>query len=152
MIIAWISGVPRNHILDGNYDEGEEERVDRASEILLESGLYVVDDPEFTTKSLVETIKDYAFNKGVQTVCFDYIANNGFVSKEISNETKVPQREDMVLLALTDRLKQVQRECGISLISAVQTNGTEDSMEYPTESCLAGGKSQVRKTDGTTIM
>ena len=152
MIIAWISGVPRNHILDGNYDEGEEERVDRASEILLESGLYVVDDPEFTTKSLVETIKDYAFNKGVQTVCFDYIANNGFVSKEISNETKVPQREDMVLLALTDRLKQVQRECGISLISAVQTNGTEDQMEYPTESCLAGGKSQVRKTDGTMIM
>ncbi len=152
MIIAWISGVPRSHIIDGRYEKGEEERVDRASQILLESGLYIVDDPEFTTKSLVETIKDYAFNKGVKTICYDYISNNGFVAKEISSETKVPQREDMVLLTLTDRLKQVQRECNVSLISAVQTNGQEDNMEFPTESCLAGGKSQVRKTDGTMIM
>lgn len=152
LIIAWISGVPRNHIIDGKYDEGEEERVDRANEILLESGLWIVDDPEFTTKSLTTTIKDYAFNKDVKTICYDYISNNGFVSKEISSETKVPQREDMVLLALTDRLKQVQRECGVSLISSVQTNGQEDNMEIPTESCLAGGKSQVRKTDGTMIM
>lgn len=152
IIIAWISGVPRNHIIDGKYDNGEEERVNRATEILLESELYIVDDPEFTTKSLVDIIKDYSINKGVQTICFDYIQNNGFVAKEISNETKVPQREDMVLLTLTDRLKQVQRECNVSLISAVQTNGNEDNVEVPNESCLAGGKSQVRKTDGTMIM
>ena len=152
MIIAWISGVPRNHIIDGQYDDGEEERVDKAGEILLNSELYIVDDPEFTTKSLTETIRDYAFNKSVKTVCFDYIQNNGFVAKELSSETKVPQREDMVLLALTDRLKQVQRECDIALISAVQTNGNEDNMENPNEACLAGGKSQVRKTDGTMIM
>lgn len=152
MIIAWISGVPRNHILDGSYVDDEEERVNKANDILLESNLYIIDDPAFTSKSLVDSIKDYVINKQVQTVCFDYISNNGFIAKEISNETKVPQREDMVLLSLTDRLKQVQRECGISLISAVQTNGTEDSMDYPTESCLAGGKSQVRKTDGTMIM
>lgn len=152
LIIAWISGVSRSHIIDGNYDIGEEERVNKANQILLESGLWIVDDPEFTTKSLVSTIKDYALNKKVQTVCFDYIQNNGFVAKELSSETKVPQREDMVLLALTDRLKQVQRECGVSFLSSVQTNGQEDNMEIPTEAVLAGGKSQVRKTDGTMVM
>ena len=152
IIVSWVSGVPRNHITDGLYEDGEEERVEYANKIVLESGMYIVDDPEFTTKSLTETIKHYAINKKIKTCCFDYIANNGFVSKEISKETNVPQREDMVLLALTDRLKQVQRDTGISLISSTQTNGTEDNTEYPTESCLAGGKSQVRKTNGTMIM
>lgn len=152
IIIAWISGVPRSHIIDGKYEDGEEERVNIANDILLDSGLYIVDDPEFTTKSLVSTIKDYSLNKDVKTVCFDYIQNNGFVAKELSSETKVPQREDMVLLALTDRLKQVQRECRVSLLSSVQTNGQEDNMEFPTEAVLAGGKSQVRKTDGTMCM
>ena len=152
IIIAWISGVPRNHIIDGKYDDGEEDRVNRAAEILLESELYIVDDPQFTTRSLLTTIRDYAINKDIKTICFDYISDNGFVAKEISSETKVPQRQDMVLLTLTDRLKQVQRECGVSLISSVQTNGQEDNMEYPTEAVLAGGKSQVRKTDGTMCM
>ena len=152
IIIAWISGVPRNHIIDGKYEDGEEDRVNRAAEILIESELYIVDDPQFTTRSLLTTIKDYALNKNIKTICFDYISDNGFVAKEISSETKVPQRQDMVLLTLTDRLKQVQRECGVSLISSVQTNGQEDNMEYPTEAVLAGGKSQVRKTDGTMCM
>lgn len=152
MIIAWISGVSRSHILDGIYEGNEEERVDYANKVLLESKLYTVDDPEFTTKSLIENISDYVLNKGVKNVCFDYVQNNGFVAKEISSETKVPQREDMVLLTLTDRLKQIQRKYGIGLISSVQTNGNEDNYTYPNESCLAGGKSQVRKTDGTYIM
>lgn len=152
IIISWISGVKRDHILDGFYTIGEEERVDYAAKILSESELYIVDDPCFTTKSLVNTIREYSTLKQVKTVCFDYIQDNGYVSSEIANETKVPQRGDMVLLALTDRLKQVQRQCNIGLISAVQTNGQEDNMGFPTESCLAGSKAQIRKTDGTMIM
>lgn len=152
MIISWISGVSRSHIADGYYENDEEERVDYAIKVLLDSDLYIVDDPEFTTKSLVEVISDYALNKKVKNVCFDYVQNNGFVAKEISSETKVPQREDMVLLTLTDRLKQVQRKYGIGLITSCQTNGNEDNYTCPNESCLAGGKSQIRKTDGTYIL
>lgn len=152
MIIAWISKVPRGHIIKNTYEDGERERVLYANKVLAESGLYLVDDPEFTTKSLRDTIKYYVYNYGVETVCFDYIQNNGFVAKEISNETKVPQREDMVLLAMTDRLKQVQRECGVNLITAIQLNGKEEEMSSPNEGCLAGGRATVRKTDGTMIM
>lgn len=152
MIIAWISAVPRSHIINGKYEDGEEERVEYAAKILLESELYIVDDPEFTTKSLVDTIKDYTYNKNVVTVCFDYIQNNAVVAKQLAQDAGIPMREDIVLLQLTDRLKQVQRECGVSLISSVQTNGKEDELEVPTEAVLAGGKSQVRKTDGTLCM
>lgn len=152
IIIAWISGVERGKILDGKYTKDEEYRIDRAREILLESELYIVDDPSFTIDSLVSEIKDYVYNKQVKNVCFDYIQDNGIVSGKLANETKIPQRQDMVLLTLTDRLKQVQRECDINIITGCQTNNEEDTMPFPTESCLAGGKSQVRKTDGTMVM
>ena len=150
--IAWISGVERDHIIDGEYLEGEEDRVDYANEILSKSGLYFVDDPEFTCSSLEDTIRDYVYNKGCKTICFDYISDNNFVGKEIAQETKIPQRQDMILLELTARLKQVQRETGCCLISACQTNGNEDSMDYPTSACMAGGKAQERKTDGVLFM
>ena len=152
IIISWISGVKRDHILDGFYQGNEEQRVEYATKILQESKLYIIDDPYFTTRSLVNAIKEYSTLYQVKNVCFDYIQNNGYVASEIANMTKIPQREDMVLLALTDRLKQIQRQCGIGLISAVQTNGQEDSMNFPTESCLAGSKAQVRKTDGTMVI
>ena len=57
MFIAWISGVSRNKIMDGLYMNDEEERVDKAAQILAESGMYVVDDPEFTAKNLEEIIE-----------------------------------------------------------------------------------------------
>lgn len=150
--ISWISAVERSKIIDGEYTKEEEERIDYASKVLLDSKMYFVDDPEFTCTSLEETITDYVLNRGVETVCFDYISDNGFVGKEISKETKVPQRQDMILLELTARLKQVQRKTSCCLISSVQTNGTEDNMDYPTNSCMAGGKSQERKTDGVFVM
>lgn len=152
LIIAWISGVSRGKIRDGYYQGDEEERVDYADKVLAESKLYIVDDPLFTTKSLMNTIKEYANLKGVKAACFDYIQNNGVVASEIASESKIAQREDMILLALTDRLKQTQRICGIPILTGVQTNGQEDNMKYPTEACLAGAKAQVRKTDGTVIM
>ena len=153
MIIAWISKVPRSHIIKPYLlEEGEEERINYAAKVLKDSPLYIVDDPEFTTKSLRDTIKHYVYNYGVDTVCFDYIQNNGYVAKEISNETKVPQREDMVLLTMAERLKQIQRECGVALISAIQLNGKEEEMAYPNEGCLAGGRATARKTDGTMVM
>lgn len=152
IIIAWISGVNRSKILNGKYTKEEEKRIDRAGQILLESELYIVDDPSFTVDSLVSEIKDYVYNKQVKNVCFDYVQDNGIVSGRLANETKIPQRQDMVLLTLTDRLKQVQRECDINIITGCQTNNEEDKMPFPTEACLAGGKSQIRKTDGTMVM
>ena len=152
LIIAWISGVSRGKIKDGYYRGDEEERVERAAQILLDSKLYIVDDPCFTTTSIVSTIKEYKNIHGIKLACFDYIQNNGFVASEIAGETKIPQREDMVLLALTDRLKQVQRMCDIPVLTSVQTNGMEDTMKYPTEACLAGSKGQIRKTDATMVI
>ena len=152
IIISWISGVNRTHIINGKYEKNEESRVDYANEILQESGLYIVDDPEFTSKSIELTIKEYCIKYKIKSVCFDYIAETPSLDNEIAKETKVGQRGDQILLTFTEKLKQIQRSCGISFITSVQSNGTEDTIEYPTEAVLAGGKALARKTDGTMAM
>lgn len=152
MIIACISNVERRHIKRNEYVGDEEERVDKANEILLESGIYILDMPEFTVDSLSERIDEYSKMYNVKNVIFDYIQNNGFVAKEIQAKTKIPQREDMVLLQMTESLKQAQRRNHIGILSSVQTNGQEETMEIPTVSCIAGSKGLVRKLDGCIIM
>lgn len=152
MFISWISGVSRNKIMDGIYHGDEEERVDKARQILELSGIYVVDNPEFTAKTLEEIIEDYIINKNVKLVVFDYVQNQGYVANELAEESGIPMREDMVLLTLTDRLKQLSRKYNIPILTGTQLNGRELEMPYPTEACLAGGKSQVRKADCSMII
>ena len=152
MFISWISGVSRNKIMDGIYRGDEEERVDKARQILELSGIYVVDNPEFTAKTLEEIIEDYIINKNVKLVVFDYVQNQGYVANELAEESGIPMREDMVLLTLTDRLKQLSRKYNIPILTGTQLNGRELEMPYPTEACLAGGKSQVRKADCSMII
>jgi len=152
MFISWISGVSRNKIMDGIYHGDEEERVDKARQILELSGMYVVDNPEFTAKTLEEIIEDYIINKNVKLIVFDYVQNQGYVANELAEESGIPLREDMVLLTLTDRLKQLSRKYNIPILTGTQLNGRELEMSYPTEACLAGGKSQVRKADCSMII
>ena len=152
MFIAWISGVSRQKIMDGIYHGDEEERVDKACQILEQSGIYVVDDPEFTAKNLEEIIEDYILDKGVKLVVFDYVQNQGYVANELAEESGIPMREDMVLLTLTDRLKQISRKHNVPILTGTQLNGQEFNMPYPTEACLAGGKSQVRKADCSMVI
>lgn len=152
MFVSWISGVSRNKIMDGVYRGDEEERVDKARQILELSGIYVVDNPEFTAKTLEEIIEDYIINKNVKLVVFDYVQNQGYVANELAEESGIPMREDMVLLTLTDRLKQLSRKYNIPILTGTQLNGRELEMQYPTEACLAGGKSQIRKADCSMII
>lgn len=152
LIIAWISGVDRGHIIRGIYEDDEEERVDYAAQVLSDSELYIVDDPCFTVKSISSTIENYVLKYNIKTVCHDYLQNNGYVANELGQESGTYKQEWQILLALTDRLKQIQLKYGISFISSVQSNGNEDTTSNPNESCLAGSKGQVRKVDGCFAM
>lgn len=150
--VASISGVDRGKIRRWTLTKEEEERVLYAKEVLKKSPIYLVDDANFTKNSLESHIKDHVLKYNIKNVYFDYLQNNSKLSSEITREQSISQREDMVLLNLTTHCKNLSRKYDVYFGTSVQSNGTEDNMSYPTESCLAGSKAQVRKSDATIGM
>jgi hypothetical protein len=58
----------------------------------------------------------------------------------------------MILLALTDALKQVSRKYDVQILSGTQLNSRDRDLNYVDESLLMGGKGQIRKCDSCMIM
>lgn len=57
MMLAFLSNVDEDHILNGEYLSGEEQRVKEAAKILSESPLYVEELPDFSLKDVENKIK-----------------------------------------------------------------------------------------------
>ena len=57
MMLAFLSNVNEEHFLNGEYGEGEEERVLQAAKILSESPIYVEELPDFSLKDVEDKIK-----------------------------------------------------------------------------------------------
>jgi hypothetical protein len=57
MMLAFLSNVNETHILNGQYEEGEEERVLEAARVLKSSPLYIEDLPDFSLQDVENTIK-----------------------------------------------------------------------------------------------
>lgn len=65
MMIAFLSNVNEEHILNGTYEDDEEERVMQAIEILKESSLYVEILPDFSLQDVENVIKKNVRERGI---------------------------------------------------------------------------------------
>ena len=153
MLVAWISNIDRGKIRRWDLTKDEEERLLQSQKILEDSPIYLVDDPEFTIASLTETITKYCHTKNVKNVYFDYLNTNGYIDAELSQESSIRGRQDLILQTATDRLKYLQRSLRIGLLTGTQLNSKNQERDSsPNSTWLAGGQSQERKADGVMIM
>ena len=56
-MLAFVSGVDEDHIMNNRYEGDEEERVDKAIEILKRSKIYVIELPDFSLRDVENLIK-----------------------------------------------------------------------------------------------
>ncbi len=68
MMMAFLSNVNESHILDGQYLEGEEERVIIAANILAESPLFIEELPDFSLQDVENTIKKNVRDRDIKYV------------------------------------------------------------------------------------
>ena len=152
-LIGSISGVPTYHLLNGNYDDGEEERVDKAIKILHDSNIYFVTMPSFTNDKLKACIKEYATLHDVGYVVFDYVSQQSTVSSDIAKKNGVATRSDQVLSDIVSNLKDIAVENNVAILTFCQTNANVNNQEILDAGCLAGSRAMQDKLDvGGIIM
>lgn len=153
MWLAYISQVKEEHILDGTYEPGEEERVRKAGQILKESKLYFVSISNFDIDDIENLIKEYVAVHGVEYVFYDYLSTTLKIMAEGSRKTKISGlREDQILLMFCTRLKDLARSQNIGIWTATQLSGDWKNAKEADQQLLRGAKAISDKTDCSSIL
>lgn len=151
---AYIADVPQDHIEFNMYEEGEEERVDKAIDILEhEANIWFEYVPEYDANTLEEVIEQHKLDHNIEYVWFDYISATVELNSEYASESKVKMvvREDQVLANLSKKLKNFARKFDVSIDSFTQVTGDFKNEANRDQTIVRGAKSIIDKADGAMI-
>lgn len=153
MMLAFLSAVNEEHILNGQYEPGEEERIREAAALLADSPLYVEELPDFSLQDVENKIKKNIRENNIKFICHDYIHTSLKILEEITRRSGgVKLREDNILFMLSTRLKDLCNKYGVFIISATQLNGSYVDSETPDQNLLRGAKAIADKIDVGMIL
>lgn len=153
IMLAYLSGVNEDHILTGNYDYKEYDRVRYAAKIMEKYREYFIIE-EISEPNLVNvqaTIKKYATLEHIKYCFFDYIHSTASM---ISQFSKNNLREDVILMLMANQLKQLAKDYGIFIFSATQVNmsAMDDDGSFKNEMSIRASKAIVDKADVGYVM
>ena len=153
MMLAFLSEVNEEHILNGRYEADEEDRVREAARILKESPLYIEELSDFSLKDVEDKIKKNIRDHEIKYAFFYYIHTSMKILEEITRRSGgVKLREDNILFMLSTRLKDICNQYGIFIMSATQLNGDYQQSETPDQNLLRGAKSIADRIDYGSIL
>lgn len=153
MMIAFLSDVDEEHIINGEYCVGEWDRVIYAANLLKKCPLYVEQLPDFSLKDIENTIKKGIRDYGTRYIFFDYIHSSMKILSEISSKAGVKGlREDNILFMISIRLKDLCNQYGVFIMTATQLNADYRTAEQYDQNLLRGAKSIADKIDLGMIM
>lgn len=153
IMLAYISKVNEDHIISGNYELGEYERVVYAGKIMQQYKetffIEEVSSPNLANISAI--VKRYATIEEVEAVFFDYIHTTGAMMSQFAENGL---REDSILMLMSNQLKQLAKDCNVFMFSATQVNANAmtDDGEFKNETCIRGSKATADKCDVGYVM
>lgn len=148
LFMAYVSGVPEDHILDGKYQPGEEVRVDQAIKHIQDSNLKIVRISNFNVDDIEKVIKMYKQKYNTRYIFYDYIGTSTKILAEASYKTGVKGlREDQILLMLASRIKDLCNNLNIHVHAMTQINGEWKTAQEADQNLLRSAKSLADKPD-----
>ena len=153
MMLAFISSVPEDHILENSYEDGEIDRIRKAIQIVKNSPLYIEELPDFGLQDVEDAINRGIRKHSIRYVCFDYIHSSMKILSEIGGKAKIANlREDNALFMMSVRLKDIARKYNIFLMTSTQLNGEYTEERVFDQNLLRGAKAIADKVDAGMIL
>lgn len=147
IFIAAVSKVNEEHILYGEYKNGEYERVKKAIEYIQSSPLYIVHIPDFSIEDIKNIIKKYNREFKVEYFFFDYISTSLRLMSEVSGKSRMGLKEHQLLLVFSTELKTIAQQLNIFIFTASQLNGEARNAIIKDQNLLSGAKALANKLD-----
>lgn len=146
LILAWISGVNEEKILLNQLTPDEEYLVGVAMNIMekYEKNFIIEAIPNPSIRSLKSLITNYILHDDINYIFYDYI----FTSVGLMDEFRsVNLREDVVLMMLSNTLKEIAADYNVFVMTGTQLNGTWEGKMVRNANMLRGSKAIADKID-----
>lgn len=147
ILIAIVSGVNEEHILYGEYEDGEIERVRLANKYIKSSPLYICHIPDFSIEDIKNIVKKYNRENGVEYFFFDYIHSSLRLMSEVNSKSGMGLKEHQLLLVFATELKTICQQLNVFVFTASQLNGEANNAAIKDQNLLSGAKALANKLD-----
>lgn len=147
--VGAIANVSQSKIEKNLMTEEEEKRVIRATEVLKNSEMYIVNMPDFNIKKIINIMNKYKRKFGVKHVYFDYMHTSMELMREFADISRGLSEEQM-LRTFASQLKATCGNDAFFLHSGTQLGGNYHTMQKGTEvneGLLRGAKAIADKID-----
>lgn len=151
IMLAYLSGVNEEIILNGNGTPEQKERIYTAGKIIqmFSENFLIYEMPDPTVAQLNSHVRKIVITKKIDALFYDYIHSSAQLLSEFAG---VRVREDVILLLLTTALKNLANELDIFVWSGTQVNANAADAEFADTSCLRGSRSIADKIDFGSIV
>ncbi len=150
MILAYISGVDEEKILMNTCSDDEIRLLNIAASIMekYEKNFVIEMIPNPSVQSLKSMITNYILKEDIEYIFYDYIFTSAGLMSEFSG---VGLREDVVLMLLSNTLKEIAATYNVFLMTGTQLNGSWEGKTIRNANMIRGAKSIVDKVDVAMI-
>lgn len=153
MALAFVCGIPENHIIRGEMTFEEESRLKHGIKIIKRSELYIEYFPDYSLKDIENCIRRNLRVHKAKYVFLDYITSSMKIIEEVTKASGGMRiREDQVLFLLSSKLKDIATTQKIFICSATQLNGMAKDAQVLDQNMLSGAKSIANRVDLGAIM
>lgn len=151
IMLAVISGVNEDVIKNGRYNPQIKERLEYAVKIIERMPVRLHYLPEYDATDIEEIVERDVIQHDVKFFFHDYIMYNGRMATKVAKRFNGANiREDLALVELSSKLKNIAERYNIFVWSATQLN--RQASETKDTSGIRGSSAIIDKADGAVMM